>query len=62
MIEKLRNQMRLESKRVDSTEANTRMGIVDGYDPSHYAVKVRIQPEDRLTGWMPLASPWVGNG
>ena len=54
--------MRLQAQRILSTEAKTRIGIVDGYDPSHYAVKVRIQPENILTGWMPLTSPWVGNG
>jgi uncharacterized protein involved in type VI secretion and phage assembly len=37
------------------------MGIIDGYDPDHYAVKVRLQPENVLTGWLPLASPWVGD-
>jgi uncharacterized protein involved in type VI secretion and phage assembly len=58
----LQNQMRLEAQRVYGKSAKVRVGIVDGYDPSHYAVKVRIQPENILTGWMPLTSPWVGNG
>src|SRR5450755_4637887 len=61
MMNGLRNHMRLEAERAQSIEARTRIGIVDGYDPSHYSVKVRIQPENILTGWMPLTSPWVGN-
>ena len=62
MMNGIKNQMRLEAERVHGTQAKTRIGIVDGYDPSHYAVKVRIQPENILTGWLPLTSPWVGNG
>ena len=42
--------------------ARTRIGIVDGYDPAHYAVTVRLQPENAPTGWIPVTSPWVGNG
>lgn len=61
MMDKFRNQMRLEAQRANSHIAKVRVGIIDGYDPSHYAVKVRIQPENTLTGWMPLTSPWVGN-
>ncbi len=56
------NIMRREAERVASQWARTRIGIVDAYDPSHYAVKVRLQPEDALTGWIPVTSPWVGNG
>lgn len=61
MMNRMQNQMRLEAERVQGIQAKTRIGIVDGYDPSHYAVKVRIQPENILTGWLPLTSPWVGN-
>jgi uncharacterized protein involved in type VI secretion and phage assembly len=56
------NIMRREAERTTSQWARKRIGIVDAYDPSHYAVKVRIQPENTLTGWVPVMSPWVGNG
>ena len=42
--------------------AAPRIGIVDGYDPSTYSIKVRIQPEDTLTGWLPLKAVVAGNG
>lgn len=42
--------------------SDPRMGIVTSYDPNRYAVKVQIQPEGFWTGWLPLLSPWVGNG
>lgn len=38
----------------------TRWGVVTGYDPSSYAIKAVIQPEDVETGFIPLMSPWVG--
>jgi len=57
----LLNIIRREAQRVLSQVSHKRMGIVRGYDPSHYAVKVEIQPEGRMTGWIPLKSPWVGN-
>lgn len=40
----------------------TRIGTVSSYDPSAYAVKVLLQPDNKETGWLPLVSPWVGNG
>lgn len=40
----------------------TRVGTVSSYDPNAYAVKVLLQPEGKETGWLPLLSPWVGNG
>jgi len=61
MMNPIQNQMRLEALRAMEILARTRIGIVDGYDPDHYSVKVRIQPEDVLTGWLPLTSEWVGN-
>jgi phage baseplate assembly protein gpV len=62
MMNAMQNQMRLQAQRALENQAKIRIGIIDGYDPSHYSVKVRIQPENILTGWLPLTSPWVGNG
>lgn len=56
------NLMRREAARVLSQTAQKRDAIVTGYDPDHYMVKVSIQPEGRLTGWIPLVTPWAGNG
>ena len=46
----------------ESAWRNTRIGVVSGYDPANYAAKVRIQPEDVETGWLPVATPWSGPG
>lgn len=39
-----------------------RVGLVSSYDPANYCAKVRIMPEDVETGWLPITSPWVGDG
>lgn len=39
-----------------------RQGIITAYDPVSYAVKVQLQPTGEETGWIPLSTPWAGNG
>jgi len=39
-----------------------RRGTVSSYDPATYAAKVILQPTGIETGWMPIRSPWIGNG
>jgi phage baseplate assembly protein V len=41
--------------------AVTRLGTVTSYDPATYSAKVMIQPNATETGWLPIASAWVGN-
>jgi phage baseplate assembly protein gpV len=61
-VDKMLNINRREAERAMSRLAMVRIGIVSAYDPSNYAAKVLIQPEGTETGWMPVHSPWVGNG
>lgn len=61
-MDDLMNAARREAERVMAGEAKTRIGLVTGYDPDAYAVKVALQPEGAETGWLPYASLWVGNG
>ncbi len=62
MMKKLLNAVRLQAQMAANGRAVTRIGLVDSYDPNTYAVKVRLQPENAITGWLPLLSPWIGNG
>jgi phage baseplate assembly protein gpV len=39
----------------------SRVGLVSSYDPKQYAVKVQLQPEGTLTGWIPLTATAIGN-
>ena len=61
-MEGIRNAMRGEAERVQATYARLTMGLVDGVDPARHAVRVRLQPQDVLTGWLPVASVGVGAG
>ena len=62
MMNGMANIMRREAMRAMSQTATVRIGIVSAYDPSNYSAKVRIQPEDAETGWMPITTPWSGSG
>ena len=39
-----------------------RFGVVSSVDTEHAAVRVTLQPENVLTGWLPIAAAWVGAG
>jgi len=62
MMQALLNAMRAQAQLVDGNRATVRLGLVTSYDPGNYCAKVRLQPEDVETGWLPVVSPWTGNG
>jgi uncharacterized protein involved in type VI secretion and phage assembly len=61
-MEILLDRMRREAARQQDNVGKTKLGTVTSYDPNNFAVKVMLQPEGIETGWMPVASPLVGNG
>lgn len=61
-MNQLLNIMAMRSAMAQSAFSGTRQGIITAYDPTEYAIKVSLQPTGEETGWIPLASPWVGNG
>lgn len=56
------NIIRREVERVVATRAVPRIALVDGYDPQRYAARVKLLPEQKLTGWLPIAVEWMGSG
>lgn len=60
-MQRLLNAMKLQAE-LAQRGSHARLGIVRGYDPNTYRAKVMIQPENQVTGWMPVATEWVGNG
>jgi phage baseplate assembly protein V len=58
----LLNQIRGEAERVMGHVSQTRFGVVDGVDPAAHAVRVKMQPEGALTGWLPVMALSVGAG
>jgi len=61
MMQGQRNAMRLQAQRALAEFMVCRNGQITNYDPDNYAVKVQLQPDGMLTGWLPLTSPWIGN-
>jgi phage baseplate assembly protein V len=62
MMRGLLNVMRAQADMAGSGRAAVRLALVSSYDPVNYCAKARIQPEDTETGWLPVVSPWTGNG
>lgn len=62
MMGPMLNAMRLQAQRAMAGLAEPKVGLVTSYDPNTYSARVSLQPEGILTGWMPIASLWVGNG
>jgi phage baseplate assembly protein gpV len=56
------NAIKSTAQQATQARSATRHGIVTSFDPNTYTVKVKLQPEGVLTGWIPLKSAWVGNG
>ena len=54
--------MRREAERILSAKTFPRFGVIRSYDPNAYRAKVLIQPENILSGWLPISSEYVGNG
>jgi uncharacterized protein involved in type VI secretion and phage assembly len=62
MMQHLLNHARRVASEVANLRAATRHGTVDGYDPANFAVRVKLQPDGTLTDWVPLKTPWAGQG
>lgn len=61
-MDRLLNIIRREAMRVAGLRATDQIGIVSSYDPDSHSVQVKFQPEDTLSGWLPVGSLAVGNG
>ncbi len=60
-MEDLKNLIRREIALYLTGRATTRIGLVDSYDPNTHAAKVRFQPENTLSGWIPIGAAATGN-
>lgn len=61
-MDRFLNAIKAQAGAMDRTTAQPRFGLVTSVDPSRPAVRVTLQPEGVLTGWLPVLSPWVGAG
>ena len=61
-MDRLLNAIKSQGANQDQGSGTPRFGIVTSVDPSTATARVTLQPEGVLTGWLPLLTPWVGNG
>src|SRR4051794_35105765 len=61
-MDRLLNAMKQQSSSLDQGQGQPRFGIVSSFDPAAYTVRVLLQPENVLSGWLPVLSQWVGAG
>lgn len=56
------NILKGQMAQLDQLWAHPRIGVVSSVDPNTFTARVTVQPEGILSGWLPVAAPWVGNG
>lgn len=61
-MDRLLNALKAHSGAQDAAIGQPRFGSVSSVDPGAGTVRVQLQPEQVLTGWLPVLSPWVGAG
>jgi uncharacterized protein involved in type VI secretion and phage assembly len=63
-LDRFQNLVRAEAQRATVSRAPVRIGIVTNYvpGPPYPTVKVALQPDGTLTGYLPVTAQWVGNG
>jgi hypothetical protein len=61
-VDSLLNLLRGHATQLDQSWAHPRIAVVTSVDPATFTARVTIQPEAVLSGWLPIASAWVGNG
>jgi hypothetical protein len=61
-MDKFLNHLKAQASQLDQSWAQPRLAVVTSVDPATFTARVTIQPESVLSGWLPIASPWVGAG
>lgn len=61
-MERFLNALKAQSAAMDRMQGHARFGVVTSFDPGRYAARVRLMPEDVLSGWLPVLTQWVGAG
>jgi phage baseplate assembly protein gpV len=56
------NVVKAYASGIDGLAGVARFGLVSSFDPVAYAARVLVQPENVLSGWLPIMSAWVGAG
>ncbi len=61
-MDRFLNALRAQAGALDQAIAQPRFALVASVDPTTYTARVLLQPENVLSGWLPILTAWVGNG
>jgi hypothetical protein len=61
-MERLLNIIKQHAGALDQGGSQPRFATVTSVNPEAATVRVTLQPEGVLTGWLPVLSPWIGAG
>ena len=61
-MERFLNALKAQAAALDQGAGQPRFGLVTSVDTANATVRVTLQPEGVLSGWLPVLSPWVGAG
>ncbi len=61
-MDSLLNALKAHGANQDQAVGAPRFATVTSVNPTAASARVTLQPEGVLTGWLPLLTPWVGNG
>ncbi len=61
-MDKFLNILKGQSAQLDQAWAHPRLATVSSVDTATSTVRVVVQPEGLLSGWLPVTSCWIGNG
>ena len=62
MIERLSNAIKSHAASLDQSAGQIKFGTVTSVNSQNATVRVLIQPDGVLSGWLPVLSQWVGSG
>ena len=61
-MRRLVNALKSHALQLDAQVGQPRFGLISSVDKGSGTAKVMLQPENILTGWLPMLAPWVGVG
>lgn len=61
-MQRFLNAVKAHAAALDQMQGQPRFAIVSSVDVKSCTARVRLQPENVLTGWLPILFPWVGAG
>jgi phage baseplate assembly protein gpV len=61
-MDSLLNVLKMHASALDNSQARPRFALVTSVDPTTATARVTLQPENVLTGWLPILAPSTGAG